>query len=229
MSADPEIIPYGERGWLCRMPGADDVISVSLAASAIADQIRETPGVTDAVAGIDSVAVRFDPARLSAEQARRLLHETVRAAQCAPNASPREAVLIPVCYGGAHGPDLAALSERCGLSEDAVIDIHSQAEYTVAAVGFAPGFAYIGPLDNRLSTQRRDTPRTQVPAGSVGVAGAFTCVYPLPSPGGWRLIGRTAMPLFDPSVKEPFVLKPGVKVRFTPIDADAFETLKGTP
>ena len=123
-------------------------------------------------------------------------------------------VEIPVRYGGEDGPDLAALATHAGLGEDDVIARHCAVEYRVAMLGFSPGFPYLLGLDPRLAMPRLDTPRTRVPAGSVGIGGAQTGIYPQAGPGGWRIIGRTTLALFDPLHDPPTLLAPGDRVRF---------------
>ena len=122
---------------------------------------------------------------------------------------------IPVVYGGAGGPDLAVVARHTGLSTAEVIRRHSEGEYIVYFIGFMPGFAYMGGLDPQLATPRQDEPRLSIPAGSVGIGGEQTGIYPLASPGGWQLIGHTALPLFDPTQNPPTLLRPGDRVRFT--------------
>ena len=123
-------------------------------------------------------------------------------------------VEIPVCYGGEHGPDLATLATHAGLGEDDVIARHCAVEYRVAMLGFSPGFPYLLGLDPSLAMPRLDTPRTRVPAGSIGIGGAQTGIYPQSGPGGWRIIGRTTLALFDPLHDPPTLLAPGDRVRF---------------
>jgi KipI family sensor histidine kinase inhibitor len=122
---------------------------------------------------------------------------------------------IPVVYGGAGGPDLDVIARHTGLSTAEVIRRHSEGEYVVYFIGFMPGFAYMGGLDPQLATPRQDEPRLSIPAGSVGIGGEQTGIYPLASPGGWQLLGRTALPLFDPTQNPPTLLRPGDRVRFT--------------
>lgn len=123
---------------------------------------------------------------------------------------------IAVEYGGGAGPDLAALAEQLGLTTAALVEAHRSAEYTVAFLGFQPGFPYLAGLPRVLHAPRRATPRVQVAAGSVAVGGAYTGIYPASGPGGWHLIGRTAAPLFDPRRSAPALLAPGDRVRFVP-------------
>ena len=129
------------------------------------------------------------------------------------DATPR-LVEVPVRYGGSDGPDLAQVARRCGLDEDEVIARHAAAEYTVAMLGFAPGFPYLLGLDPALATPRHAQPRTRVAAGSVGIGGAQTGIYPRESPGGWQIIGRTPLALFEAARAEPSALQPGDRVRF---------------
>lgn len=125
-------------------------------------------------------------------------------------------VAIPVIYGGESGPDLAVVAEHAGLSICQVVELHSSTEYVVYFIGFQPGFPYLGGLDPRLHIPRRAEPRVTVPAGSVGIGGSQTGVYPLASPGGWQLIGQTPVALFDPLQQPPTLLRPGDTVRFVP-------------
>lgn len=128
-------------------------------------------------------------------------------------------VEIPVLYGGADGPDLDAVATHAGLSSRDVIQRHAMGEYTVAMLGFAPGFPYLIGLDPTLAMPRLETPRTRVAAGSVGIGGAQTGIYPRPGPGGWRIIGATSAVLFDPLRTSPSLLLPGDRVRFLPVSA----------
>jgi KipI family sensor histidine kinase inhibitor len=136
----------------------------------------------------------------------------------APDPVGRE-VRVPVRYGGQDGPDLEATAAACGLDPASYVQRHCAGRYTVAMLGFAPGFAYLLGLDPALVAPRLATPRRQVPAGSVGIAGEQTGIYPQASPGGWRLIGRTELTLFDPARDPPSLLQPGDRVRFVALDA----------
>lgn len=132
-------------------------------------------------------------------------------------------VEIPTLYGGEYGPDIGFVSENAGMSESEVIAIHSGADYLVYAMGFSPGFPYLGGLDPRLNTPRLTTPRTLIPGGSVGIAETQTGAYPVASPGGWQLIGRTPLKLFEPESDPPAIINAGDRVRFVPLaDEDAY-------
>jgi KipI family sensor histidine kinase inhibitor len=135
-------------------------------------------------------------------------------------------VEIPVCYGGEHGADLDETAALCGLAADELVRLHQAEGLRVYMLGFAPGAPYIGLLDAKLAVPRLATPRTLVPAGSIGIANRQTVVYPTPAPGGWRLIGRTPRVLFDIARESPCLLRPGDRIRFTAIDADAFAHLE---
>lgn len=131
-------------------------------------------------------------------------------------------VLIPVCYGGELGPDLEFVAEHNKLSPEEVISLHSDSEYLVYMIGFAPGFPYIGGMSEKIAAPRISSPRLKIPAGSVGIAGSQTGIYPIETPGGWQLIGQTPLKLFQPERKSPSLLKAGDVIRFKPISYDQF-------
>ena len=218
-----DIKPFGEHGFIATLTGGG-MVDMAFSANAAADALRPTKGVIDAVAGIDSLVIRFDPATLKPDAAAHLLEAALNTQQ-RPQPAPAKKIEIPVCYGGVHGPDFDALCNRLSMSAAELIDLHAGAQYRVLAVGFAPGFAYLGPLPEGLHTERLATPRAHVPAGSVGIADAMTGVYPLETPGGWPLIGRTPAKLFDHAQENPFLFVAGAEVRFTPIDASQFDRL----
>jgi KipI family sensor histidine kinase inhibitor len=191
---------------------------------AVAAEIERHPplGTVDVVPAFASVAVFFDPlppgtwSELAAH-----LDALVARAEAGVVSQENRLVEIPVLYGGADGPDLAEVAAHAGVTEDEVVALHTGAEYAVHAIGFAPGFPYLGGLPPRLATPRRATPRSRVPAGSVGIGGAQTGIYPLETPGGWNLIGRTPVALFDPARAEPALLRAGDRVRFRALRADS--------
>jgi 5-oxoprolinase (ATP-hydrolysing) subunit B len=166
-----------------------------------------------------SLLVEFDLRRLSPDAAERAIAERVEQAEREPAIEPCT-VEIPVRYGGTDGPDLEDVARHCGLPPGRVIDMHSSASYLVYFLGFSPGFAYLGGMPAGLATPRLATPRTHVPAGSVAIGGAQTGVYPVASPGGWRIIGRTPLRLFRPEAAPPVLLEMGNRVRFVPILED---------
>ncbi|GAA0614951.1 5-oxoprolinase subunit B [Virgibacillus siamensis] len=131
-------------------------------------------------------------------------------------------VEIPVCYGGEFGPDLEVVAQENNLTEKEVMDIHANGEYMVYMIGFAPGFPFIGGMSERIATPRKDSPRLTIPAGSVGIAGGQTGVYPIETPGGWQLIGRTPLELFRPDEEVPILLQAGDSIRFFPISEEQY-------
>ncbi|WP_409289838.1 5-oxoprolinase subunit PxpB [Peribacillus sp. SCS-37] len=140
---------------------------------------------------------------------------------------PQRTVEIPVCYGGEMGPDLPFVAEHNGLTQEEVIHIHSSGEYTVFMIGFAPGFPYVGGMSDTIATPRRDTPRLKIPPRTVGIAGKQTGVYPIETPGGWQLIGRTPLELFRPEEEPPTLLRAGDKIKFNPISIEEYIRLRG--
>ena len=205
--------PLGETALCCTLP-----TPVSLEQQQriwqLATGLAEVDGVQELIPGMNNLTLVFDP--LCTEPA-----ELEAAAQALWAKPPRRRQLgqlvdIPVIYDG---PDLGDVAKHCGFSAAEVVQRHTAAEYVVYFLGFQPGFAYLGGLDEALHTPRRPEPRVSVPAGSVGIGGTQTGIYPLASPGGWQLIGRTNMPLFDPRAEPPTLLAPGDRVRFVAVDA----------
>jgi KipI family sensor histidine kinase inhibitor len=180
-------------------------------------QADPPPGLRETVPTYRSLLVLYDPLAIDGEAMRERLHALAQAVPASPAADRGRLIEIPVRYGGADGPDLEAVADHCGLSPEEIIRRHTGATYTVAMLGFAPGFTYLLGLPSALTTPRLATPRTRVPPGSVGIAGAQTGLYALGTPGGWRIIGRTSMTLFDPQRQPPFALRTGDRIRFAAI------------
>ena len=200
----------------------DDLLSLSVAgppdAQALAAHLRETGAWIDVVAGIDSVVVRFDAAALDAATAQQQI-EKILARGIPPLQALEDLIEIPVVYGGEFGPDFENLCRELGLSRQEFINLHTGTDYPVDMVGFTPGFAFVGELDERLHTPRRKEPRQRVEAGSIGIADGHTGLYALASPGGWSLVGRTPCTLFDAQAAEPFTIRAGMRIRFRAISA----------
>ncbi|MBE7005670.1 MAG: 5-oxoprolinase subunit PxpB [Ruminococcaceae bacterium] len=133
---------------------------------------------------------------------------------------------IPVCYGGEYGPDLEYVAQYNHLSPREVVQIHTSAEYLIYMLGFTPGFSYMGGMDERIATPRLKTPRLLIPAGSVGIAGKQTGIYPIDSPGGWQLIGRTPVKLYDAHRDNPILLDAGLHVKFIPVDESEYKRIE---
>jgi inhibitor of KinA len=190
---------------------------------------RQVRGVRDVVEAFSTVTVHIDPLACDGAEIagvlRRLVAEAAPPARGDSDRSGRE-LRLPVCYGGARGPDLAAVARFARCSEAEVVERHCRAAYRVYMLGFQPGFAYMGAVDPRIAAPRRAVPRVHVPAGSVGIAALQTGVYPVPSPGGWQLIGRTPVRIFDMARRDPFLLAAGDLVRFEPIDDASYDRLE---
>jgi KipI family sensor histidine kinase inhibitor len=231
---DPEIVTFGDAAVLVtlgrRLDPALAERAQTVAAAVDAARVLE-PAVGRAVPAHATVLVPFDPAAIEYDAAAALVRDCARratatasepdpataAATAATEAAAGVPIEIPVHYGGDDGPDLDAVAGQHELRPTDVIELHANATYRVLFLGFAPGFAYLGGLPTRLVTPRRATPRPRVPAGSVGIAGEQTGVYPLAMPGGWQLIGRSDARLWDPHRPSPALLRPGDRVRFVPI------------
>jgi inhibitor of KinA len=219
---EPELrySPVGEAALLVTLGDRIDVEinrRAHLLATAV-DGLREAdPRLGRPVTGYASVLVPFDPLELDAAAVEAILAPSVEAAlgTSLPDERPH-LVTIAARYGGPDGPDLDEVAEIHGLRPADVVALHAGATYRVFMLGFAPGFAYLGPLPAELVTPRRATPRERVPAGSVAIAGWQTAVYPSETPGGWRLIGRTQRRIWDLNRRPPALLRPGDSVRFEP-------------
>ncbi|KRB08993.1 hypothetical protein ASD86_05340 [Lysobacter sp. Root690] len=227
-----EFEALSDDAWLLRLGEViDDALNARIHALAARLRAQAPAWLRDLVPAYASLAVFFDSRAIDADAVRDWLQ--ARWAQTPEVADPLESpesrtVEIPVTYGGEFGPDLETGAAELGLSPSALIQRHSDAVYTVSMIGFAPGFPYLSGLDPDLALPRLATPRTQVAAGSVAIGGAQTGIYPRPGPGGWRLLGRTPLTLFDPSRAQPSLLLPGDRVRFLAIDAAQFARLQAS-
>jgi KipI family sensor histidine kinase inhibitor len=201
------ILPYGADAALVEVSSLDAVGAVRATLLSAAES-GELLGLVELVPGARTVLAAFVPGSVGLGALPALLRDVEPTAR--PPVQPRE-VTLRVRYDG---PDLDLVAETAGLSTEDVVELHTGAEYTVAFCGFAPGFGYLTGLAEPLRQPRLDSPRSSVPAGSVGVAGEFTAAYPRSSPGGWRLIGRTDATLFDQRAERPSLLTPGDVVRF---------------
>jgi KipI family sensor histidine kinase inhibitor len=212
-----------EGTFLVEFPDASDFDANRLAV-ALADRLgRHSPrGLLDAIPGARTLFVVFDPGRRASVLAR--LRRLARERETAPPESRR--FQIPVAYGGENGPDLPSLAQERGISPEEVARRHAAAEYTVAFLGFSPGFAYLSGLPSELAAPRRTSPRPRVPAGSVAIGGAYTAIYPEETPGGWTLIGRSPVRLFDAAASSPALLRPGDRVSFEPIGEAQLRALR---
>jgi inhibitor of KinA len=221
--AELRFVPAGDAALLIELPGGLDR-GTSARAVALAHGVGERcrDRLLDVVVGFCSVTLYFDP--LGVDPA--WLEAEVRAvAASLPSGAAVEGRLldVAVCYGGEYGPDLADVAVRAQVSEEDVVTMHTRVTYHVYMVGFIPGFAYMASVDPRIALPRRSTPRERVPAGSVAIAAGQTSIYPMETPGGWHLIGRTHVRPYDPAREEPFLFRPGDQVRFHVVDRLTFE------
>lgn len=217
------IVPAGDSAILLELEERiDERVNARVIGIAESLQRQAIAGVRDIVPTYRSVAVYFDPLRTDQQV---LVESLEGEAARQDDVTLGSAVVhrVPVCYGGEFGPDLAAVADFAGIAEADAVAIHSGATYRVFMLGFMPGFAYMGVLDPRIAAPRRLTPRARVAAGSVGIAGPQTGIYPMDAPGGWQLIGRTPLRPFDPARANPFLVKAGDSVEFYPITRGEFD------
>ena len=219
------VCPVGDTGLLASF---EQRIAQSVGAAVAALNTRVAtaaiPGVVETVPAFATLLIFYDPLVTEYDAVADAVQKLAQAPGSDTAAEEGRLVEIPVCYGGAVGPDLPFVAEHAGLTEKEVIELHAGREYRIYMLGFLPGFPYLGGLDERLFTPRLASPRTAIPAGSVGIGGEQTGVYPIASPGGWQLIGRTPLKLFDPSSgRLPYAA--GDRIRFKPITREAFDAI----
>lgn len=228
------MLPCGDRCLVVEFEHTDIARSNSLACE-LARRLLEArlPGVSDIVPSMAAVGVHYDPAavasRSQATSPWRAMVQQVEALMAslkAQDVSLTRELVLPVCYGGEYGEDLEDVARACSLSPDEVIALHCGSTVSVLMLGFAPGHPYIGMFDQRLAIGRRPTPRTAVPQGSIGLANRQTVIYPMVLPGGWSLIGRTPLALFNPYSDTPCLLNAGDRIRFESITASEFVELE---
>lgn len=221
----PRLEPAGIDGWMVRLFESIEEDNLLWLTALTRDcEAAFGQALIDLVPSYTTLLVVFDPLQISTWQARQSLVEVL--AKLTPDeagADEGELHELPTWYDPGVGPDLARVAERSAMTVDEVIDAHSRRDYRVFALGFSPGFAFMGLLDSRLHCPRLDTPRQKVPAGSVAMAGQQTAAYPAVTPGGWNLVGRTSARLFDRNREGFSLLKVGDRVRFVAVDQQTFE------
>ena len=216
----PKFLPAGDQAFVVEFGDAIDPETnrrVRDLASSI--EALDLPGVLETVPTYRSLLVSYDPLVTAPDELQQTILD-IGIGEGGAEAAAARVLHIPTLYGGEYGPDTEFVSQNAGMTSQEMIAVHSGVDYLVYMMGFSPGFPYLGGLDERLVTPRLDSPRAEVPAGSVGIAEAQTGVYPATSPGGWRIIGRTPVGLFDPSLDRPTAISAGDHVRFVALDGE---------
>ena len=217
----------GDRGLLVEYGDViDPIINQKVRAMAMVMEKESIKGVIETIPTYRSLLIIYDPTTTNPTKLEKeIIALEKRLSQI--KIPPSETVEIPVCYGGEFGPDIQFVAKHNSITEDEVVRLHSTAEYTIYMIGFTPGFPFLGGLPKELHTPRLETPRSFVPERSVGIANNQTGIYPLSSPGGWQLIGKTPLKLFSPEHADPFIYKVGDRIKFKPISIEDYERLAG--
>ena len=216
----------GDRGLLVEYGDAIDLaVNHKVRTMAIVLGADLPEGVIEVIPTYRSLLIVYDPVKTAPQQ---LVEVLISLEQRLPEIQipPPKTVEIPVCYGGEFGPDIEFVAKSHGLPVEEVVRLHSEPEYPIYMIGFTPGFPFLGGLPETLHTPRLETPRTLVPEGSVGIANNQTGMYPVASPGGWQLIGRTPLKLFAPERRNPFLYQAGDRIKFKAISTDEYARLK---
>lgn len=182
-------------------------------------------GVVDMIPAFASLLINYDPRVITYGQIKKRLEKILKL-DVKTEENDCRVIEIPVCYGGEYGPDLANIAKLAGLSEEEVISIHASKDYLIYMLGFLPGFSYLGGLDERIHTPRLANPRIKIRAGSVGIGGSQTGIYPLDSPGGWQLLGMTPVKTYDPEREVPILFEAGDYIRFVPVSEEEYKAIK---
>lgn len=221
-----KIMTAGDSSLLIQFGNAiDPDINARIAATVSLMKEQHIEGVVDFIPAFCSLLINYDPRVISYGEFYERI-ERILSIEIAAGARKKRVFEIPVCYGGSCGPDLPAIAEHAGLSEKEVIEIHSSADYLIYMLGFLPGFTYLGGLDERIHTPRLANPRIRIPAGSVGIGGSQTGIYPMDSPGGWQLMGMTPVKTYDPEREVPILVEAGDYIRFVPVDEAEYKRIE---
>jgi len=225
MYPEPRFLPAGDLALSVEL-GDEISLEVNTRVRALEYLIQQKaiPGVVETVPTFRALLVCYEPLVMGWSELVATLSALIPQAQ-PESLPPSRLVEIPCCYGGELGFDLPAVSEKLGLTPDEVVCLHSAVEFQVYFIGFTPGLPYMAGMSEGLTIPRLETPRTKTPAGSVGIGGAQCCIYPVESPGGFWVLGRTPLRLYDPTRPDPILLRPGDRVRFGPIDRAEFDRI----
>lgn len=234
-----EIMPLGDGALLVEF-GTSISPEIHKKVKSLTDYLDKNsfPGMIEYVAAFTSVTVFYEPVTILSRIDEKMKNKTAGEIVTgllrgfmekldSTDHTVSRVVEIPVCYGGEFGPDLEFVAQHNKLSPEEVIEIHAGGQYLVYMIGFAPGFPYLGGMSEKIATPRRQSPRTSIPAGSVGIAGMQTGAYPISTPGGWQLIGRTPAELFRPWENPPSLLNAGDTVKFYPISYEEYQVMRG--
>jgi len=215
---EPTILPYGDSAISLSYNCEGYSAAVNTAVLALAARLRATSAWEDVVSAYDSLVARFNPSEISFDQATKHLSQAVENVSNSPAQTPTRTIDVPVYYGGQEGPDIDRIARSSGLSIEHVIKTHSARPYKICMMGFLPGFTFLSETPKALHHPRHTSPRLSVPAGSIGIAGWQTGLYGLDSPGGWQVIGRTPLKIFNTHRDDPFLWQAGDYLRFIPQD-----------
>ena len=223
---DTKILTAGDSSLLIQF-GQEISPEINAQITAFVHLMREQhlEGVTDVIPAFSSLLINYDPRVIDYRKLKRRLEKLLKL-EVSKKASSSRIFEIPVCYGGEYGPDLENIAKHANLTPQEVIDIHSSSDYLIYMLGFLPGFCYLGGLDERIHTPRLANPRIKISAGSVGIGGSQTGIYPLDSPGGWQLMGMTPVKTYDPEREVPILVEAGDYIRFVPIDEEEYKRIK---
>ncbi|MCR5301212.1 MAG: 5-oxoprolinase subunit PxpB [Lachnospiraceae bacterium] len=222
----PRILPTGDRALTVELGNEiDEHINARLMGLIKILSAERIKGIEEFVPSFCSVLIHYNPAILSYTKMTEIVNRAI-ATPVQEGARHKRVVKIPVCYGGQFGPDIEDVAEHAGISVEEVIKIHTSEPYLVYMLGFQPGFPYLGGLDERIYTPRLETPRIRLEAGSVGIGGAQTGLYPMESPGGWRIIGVTPVRCYNPDKDVPIPYMAGDHIKFESITKEEFEELR---
>lgn len=222
---EPQFRVYGDQGLLMEFGGgiSPEIHEIVRSVSHVLEH-QSPQGVIEFSPSYRSIAVYYDPLVTSFSELQTTLLE-MHSHRKAVEVPPARVVEIPVCYGGKYGPDIEFVAQHNNISVEQVIALHSAPDYPIYMIGFTPGFPFLGGLSEKLHTPRLESPRKKVAAGSVGIANDQTGVYPIESPGGWQLIGRVPIALFDPEKEDPFLLHGGDLLKFVSITENEYLSL----
>ncbi|MBR1856414.1 MAG: 5-oxoprolinase subunit PxpB [Oribacterium sp.] len=221
-----KIVPEGDASLLIQFEQViSPEVNQKIAAAAKLIRAQQISGIIDMIPTYCSLLINYNPLVISYETLYKRVESIVRM-ESHSEAGKKKVWEIPVVYGGAYGPDLGAIAEHAGISEEEVIKIHSSQDYLIYMLGFLPGFTYLGGLDEKIHTPRLASPRVRIPAGSVGIGGSQTGIYPMDSPGGWQLMGMTPVKTYDPDRETPILVEAGDYIRFVPVTEEKYLEIK---